>query len=563
MDKENMKELELDVDSAEDTEYEEVTEEVELSEDDAEEAADEPEEDTDSELELGEEQAEELEPELTIDSGEELEPELESEAGEELEEEEELTEEEKAEKRQKRNRILKRVGLSVLGVLLVVYFGFAFYFNSHFYFNTTINGRNYSLNSVSQVEKHTEALVGQYNLTLKRSDGTVEIIDGEEINLAYEKGDTLSKLKKTQNPFLWPVSLFEKQELESAVGVSYDETKLQEQIAALSCMQEESQVAPVSAMPEFDGTEFVVKEEVIGSQIIPETFNERVRIALDEFRDELDMVEEDCYVRAVFLKDDPAVAEACDVMNSYLGAQITYTFGSQQEVVDSAKISTWLTTDENMQVTFQTESVSAYIAELAAKYDTYKTERTFTAGNGNTVTVTGGSYGWQIDQVSEYAALIANIENKEVITKEPVYSRTAATHDGPDWGSSYVEVDLSNQRVYLFVNGALVDSASCVTGCVAEGHSTPQGVYSIAYCQRGATLRGPKQPDGTYEWESPVRYWMPFNGGIGLHDADWRGSFGGTIYKYNGSHGCVNLPIPFAKTVFETVSAGTPVICHY
>ena len=55
---------------------------------------------------------------------------------------------------------------------------------------------------------------------------------------------------------------------------------------------------------------------------------------------------------------------------------------------------------------------------------------------------------------------------------------------------------------------------------------------------------------------------MPFNGGIGFHDASWRNTFGGTIYKKNGSHGCVNMPYAAAKTLFENVYAGMPVICY-
>lgn len=56
---------------------------------------------------------------------------------------------------------------------------------------------------------------------------------------------------------------------------------------------------------------------------------------------------------------------------------------------------------------------------------------------------------------------------------------------------------------------------------------------------------------------------MPFNGNIGLHDATWRSTFGGTIYKTSGSHGCVNLPPAVAKTIFENIAAGVPVLCYH
>ena len=61
----------------------------------------------------------------------------------------------------------------------------------------------------------------------------------------------------------------------------------------------------------------------------------------------------------------------------------------------------------------------------------------------------------------------------------------------------------------------------------------------------------------------PVSYWMPFNGNIGMHDASWRSSFGGDIYKTNGSHGCINLPVSVAQELYGYVEKGTPVICYY
>ena len=81
------------------------------------------------------------------------------------------------------------------------------------------------------------------------------------------------------------------------------------------------------------------------------------------------------------------------------------------------------------------------------------------------------------------------------------------------------------------------------------------------YKQKDQVLRGTRRADGTYEYESPVKYWMPFNGGIGLHDADWRSKFGGTIYQTNGSHGCINLPPKVAAQVYENAYKGIPIIC--
>ena len=64
-------------------------------------------------------------------------------------------------------------------------------------------------------------------------------------------------------------------------------------------------------------------------------------------------------------------------------------------------------------------------------------------------------------------------------------------------------------------------------------------------------------------YASPVKYWMPFYGNYGIHDASWRSSFGGDIYLTNGSHGCVNTPRDAMQVIFENVEKGTPVVLYY
>lgn len=208
------------------------------------------------------------------------------------------------------------------------------------------------------------------------------------------------------------------------------------------------------------------------------------------------------------------------------------------------------------------DKVSAYVKALADKYNTAGTERTFRTATGRDVAVTG-AYGWRIHQQAETDALIGVIRTGESQSREPQYDLTAVNHTAQEWGNTYVEVDLTGQHVYMIKDGALVWDAPCVTGNSAKKYDTPAGIYTLTYKERNRVLRGRKRADGTYEYESPVSYWMPFNGGIGLHDANWRGSFGGTIYKSNGSHGCVNLPPAKTKALYDMVYKGIPVICYH
>ena len=469
----------------------------------------------------------------------------------------------KAAKKKKRKKTAAIVAGIIIGVLVLIYVGFAIFFSSHFMFFTKINGTDFSLKSVSQVEAYMKQQVADYVLTLKESDGGSEKISGSDISLMYVPGEQLEKLAKKQNNFLWITSLWNHPKISSEIGVEYDKDALAKITEGLECLKPENQTVSVDAHPEFQNDKFVVVPEVVGTQIDTEKFNEAVTKAINGFKPTLDLFKTGCYILPRFVSDSQEVVAATDAMNSYLGANVTYDFNPATEVVDASVISQWVTVDADMNVTFNEEAVRAFIQSLADKYDTKGKPRTFTTATGNTVTVEGGSYGWKIDQEAEYNALIANIQNAETVTREPNYASRAASHEGNDVGSTYAEVDLSNQMMYFVQNGQVVLQSGIVTGNPNKGNGTPQGVYSLAYKALDQVLRGTKKPDGTYEYETPVKFWMPFNGGIGFHDATWQSSFGGSRYQTNGSHGCVNLPYDVAAQLYNLITAGTPVVCHY
>ena len=467
----------------------------------------------------------------------------------------------------KRGGIGKKVGITfgvILAVLVVAYVGMAFYFDSHFMFNTTINGNNFALKSVAQVEKYMEQQVADYTLTLQESDGDSEQITGSEISLEYVPGDEVKELAKKQNKFLWITSLWEKPVIEAKIGVKYDENALARRIESLNCLKEENQVASVDAHPEFQNTEFVVVPEVIGTQIDTETFNKDIRESIEGFQDTLNLTDTNCYIKPRFLSDSQEVVAAKDTMNSYLGANITYDFNPNTEVVDASVISQWVIVDADMNVTFNQEAVKEYIAALATKYNTKGKPRQFTTATGNTVTVEGGGYGWKIDQAAEAAQLSKEIQSGTQTTREPVYSQTANSYGVNDLGDTYIEVDLSEQHMYYYQNGSDIFESDFVSGNMSYAdRQTHAGIFTLYYKKSPDVLRGTMKADGTYEYESEVQYWMPFDGGIGFHDASWRDEFGGDIYLTDGSHGCINLPPDNAAVLYDIIQYGVPIVCFY
>lgn len=453
---------------------------------------------------------------------------------------------------------------SIVGVLAIAYIGFGVYFGSHFMFNTKINGTDYSMTSAGSVEADMKEKVNDYVLTLKESDGTTEEIKGSDIGVAYESSDEVTELMKKQNNWMWITSLWKKNEIETNIGVTYDENALAEKLQSLNCMSEDGKVASENAKPVFKDGKFEVQPEVVGTKLNAEKFSEQVAKAIDGFQTELDLKETECYDDPKYTSDSKEVKEAVDAMNNYLKATVTYDFNPHTEVVDAAKISEWLSVDDNMKVTFNEAAVGDYVMALADKYNTVGSTRTFTSGSGASVSVSGGSFGWQIDQESETAKLIENIKNGETVTREPEYYSRGKTHeDGNDIGTTFAEVDLTNQVMYYVKDGQVAMKANVVTGNPNTNHGTPAGVHFILYKESPSVLRGDRQTSGEYEWETEVQYWMPFTSdGCGFHDATWQPTFGGDRYLTNGSHGCVNMSLDEASQLYNMIQTGDPVVVH-
>lgn len=455
----------------------------------------------------------------------------------------------------------------VLAGICLIYVAISVYFMSHFFVNTKINGKNFSGKTASDVEKYLQTNIKDYKLTILENEGRQDVISGSEIGLEYRAGTEAEKLLKDQNGFAWPKAFFTENSRKVSVNVSYNEESLNQRISQLSCLQTE-QTPAENAKLEFDGNQYVIKPEVYGNAVDKERLTEQVKVHITEFQPQLDMVETKCYAKPKYVEDSKEVQEACDAMNKYVNASITYPM-NEPVVVDKALISQWLQVDGEMKVSLNTEAMKQWFTAFGDKYDTQGTTRTFTTPAGKSATVTGGTYGWSIDEDTELVNLQNSILNGEVVTREPAYyaGGTAAAHSGQDWGNTYAEVDMSAQHMWYVQNGQVVLETDVVTGEPIPSRITPEGVYSLMWKQRDATLVGDIKPEtGKPEYETDVAYWMQVtSSGVGFHDAIWQTAFGGTLYQIpgTGSHGCINMPLDQAGAFFNMIEPGTPVIFHW
>lgn len=208
-----------------------------------------------------------------------------------------------------------------------------------------------------------------------------------------------------------------------------------------------------------------------------------------------------------------------------------------------------------MEVSIDETKVKEWMNEFCSTYDSIGKIRSITTPTGKTASVSGGTYGWSVDEPEEIRKLIENIKSGERVEREPVYEKTVASHSQQDWGDTYVEVDLSTQHMWYIVNGSVQLETDIVTGLASDpNRATPSGVYSILEMKRDKVLTGETNPStGEPIYRTKVSYWMRVTWtGIGFHDAIWQSAFGGNRYQTSaGSHGCINMPLDQAASLYD------------
>ena len=162
------------------------------------------------------------------------------------------------------------------------------------------------------------------------------------------------------------------------------------------------------------------------------------------------------------------------------------------------------------------------------------------------------------------AAITAAVQNQTPLTyaisTHPIAFKTTSTSVVSLDLGRYIEVNLTNQHLWVWQDHQVIFDSPITSGATGYGYGTVTGLFSIYYKTTNTHLVGYQYG---YDYDVPVKYWMPFYQGFGLHDAVWRnGIFGGQDYIWHGSHGCVNLPDATAEFIYNWSTIGTPVWVH-
>ena len=461
-----------------------------------------------------------------------------------------------------------KILLAIFALCTVIYIGGVVYFNDIFLTNTTINHIDVSYMTLEDAHDVLQKKLENHQLNLTFIDNEVETIKQNDSSIQYNKNNHLNDLLENQNRWLWFVHFFQGESLSLDDALQVDKKQLSKALDSLQHMEKDKQVAPKNAKVTFSDNAFQIVKESNGSTLLKDKLQDLVIDAFLQNKNTLVLLDAGAYDLPKIKSDDKNLKTLLYLANQYCHAHITYETISGPIVLDENELLTWIYQDETGAYSYNEEffktKATEFVKDLAEKINNIGTTRTYTLANGRRVTVSGGNYGLKLRQEKEVEGLIQDILAKKKETRTPVTSGVQASTSNNGLGNTFVQVDLTNQKVYLVKNGIVTLSTDCVTGKYTDPERrTPAGTYYLYAKQRNRILRGTRLPDGSWPYESPVDYWMPFNRGVGLHDADWRSSFGGNIYYSSGSHGCINLPVNVAGTLYNSIKVNTPVVCHY
>ena len=462
------------------------------------------------------------------------------------------------------------IGFIIVLLLLTAgaYFFGVYYFTGHFLPGSQVNGFNCSYMTEKEAEKLLEKKTGVYTLAVQTRGNGQEGISADEIRLKYTSDGSVKRLLHDQNRFVWFLVFSQHKTYELPSSVSYDENLFEKKIDSLKCMK--NNIEPEDAYIRECEDGFEVVPEIEGTRVDREKLLADIKEAVTTGRSVANLEEDDCYINPSVYAEN--LTKDCQQMNDLTDVVITYDFSDRKESVNRAVIKEWLTRNENGDLVLDKTAIAKYIAGLAEKYDTVGTERTFSTYNNQDITVSGGNYGWVIDQKKETDVLYQDILDKKTEVREPIYEQTAESRNTNDIGYSYIEIDLTRQRMVLYQNGTPIAD----TGFAASS-STPTGVYRLGEKQESA-IPGKTEANSGKNGVS-VSLWMPFTDELGIYGdpeliitgadiaADTFGSsenmdFSSSYNCWESTEGCIAVPEEEAQIIYQNVNSGLPVIIY-
>lgn len=452
----------------------------------------------------------------------------------------------------------KILTIAVVIGIIIIFIGFIIariYIKDSFQYETIINGIDCSFLNINDSKKKLENSMNNAKIKLIFAEEKEYTCLGAYFNIQVDNTNILKNIlleqKNKSNKKIYSMQNLYK----------IDEQKVKEYLYSLAIFSNgNSDKEPINACLNWneEKKQFYIEKEVLGNKLNMDDAYNYMLTSLQNGRTIIDF-REITDITPEITANSLELKKQMEEINSIVSTTVEYKlYDGSSCILDCSTLKDWIyRNDDNEYIIDLDNNVPKFINEIAKKSEYELTSTKFNATGIGEIKISFGRKTYaKIDKEKEIDRLKKQLKNKENASWEVIYNEL------PNYTNlkTYIELDLSRQRVWMYVDGECILNTPCVTGNVSQGYSTPVGIYYLTYKTMNTTLEGYNYDGSTYS--SPVTYWMPFNGGIGFHDATWRGSFGGNIYMTNGSHGCVNLPYWAASTIYTYINSSVPIIIY-
>ncbi len=465
-----------------------------------------------------------------------------------------------SEKSTKKSKIVFFIIGCIVLIPVIIYFCAVFYFRNRFLPNTWIGDVYCTGRDAESIASDIRNNIQIPDIRIAWNDEGYKdsIFDSTLVEYSYDLVDAVYRAKDSQNAFTWPVALFRRNNLHLEPIIDFNEDRLRTLFVNTERVKAEDK-DPACYKIVFDPSKgYLVSDNHSGRLDTEKAFNAlceelragRLYLELDE----------SYYFDAPYSSAELNEQKEWEELEGYLNTDLVYDMGAEKIAFDPAVMSFLIVSengvpvkDENGGYIIDDEAVEKWVDDLCLAYDTYGLDREFESSTGRTVTIPAfySTYGTELDHTAELKFIKEALHSDEIRDGEPdihvpVYTHEATFRGLNDIGDTFIEVDLSDQYMYYYKDGELILETDIVSGDIPKGWTTPRGVFAVYGKDTDTYLYGRDYIDF-------VSYWMPYFRGYGLHDSDWRDEWGGDIYTYDGSHGCINMDKDSARTLYENV----------
>lgn len=447
--------------------------------------------------------------------------------------------------------------------LLVLLLGIGYsagigYYAQKFQANTKFGSIDISHLTLAQAQEKIESDINKKRLSITENGKEIGTLALADLNAQVDTKEILTNTYNAQDPRFWVFSYFKTTTYENVLmnHVQLDDASLTQALADIGLVNDNRIAAKNASIEYANNKGYFVQPEETGNQLDLAAVKQMIVEGLQTGSTSVEV--NTAYLVPEIKADDEKITKVMAEIERVASTQLTLTIAGNNVQVPKDKITEWIYFDGNNGVVINQELVKEYVGTLNEQYATYNKPRQFQSTLQGTVTVQPGTLGWSIDRDAEAEQIASDLKQGGTTTRDPNVVGTGYGSGGNDIGSSYVEVDIVNQMMFIYVDGQQALSTPIVTG--RPGTGTVAGAYAVWNKETPSVLKG-FNPHTNQEYNQPVDFWIPFDDtGQGIHDANWQGSFGGEAYLSSGSLGCINTPPGTMPQVFELIQLGMPVI---